>query len=388
MADDSTMSLGEHLHELRRRLVRVILVLAVVMIGSFFLINDIQPLLLRPLLQAAAMVSDETVRLLGHESKESLTQLYNRGMTDGPFALLRISMCLAFTVAFPVLIWQVWGFVVPGLHANERKAGFLLVPTAVGFFYLGLLFGFFIGLPYLYKWIFEFNATYNYHVKLELVQGDYYDNFFMMSILFGAVMDIPWLVMVLVKARLVTPDKLAQFRKHIIFGAAVASAVLTPPDPFSQMMVLGMMVALFEIGLWSSRLIYGRRDAARAAADGAGVGADGLIGHMIDLPSAPPAAPVPLPTGPADDPGSAPVESLPAASEPTEAEPAEEGAVGVSSAEAPAAGQAPDPEVAPPADPWSQGRARKDLHRFGKPKSGRPGPRDGTADGPDAPDKG
>ena len=121
------------------------------------------------------------------------------------------------------------------------------------FFYGGVIFGYFVGIPLLYEILIEYNADGNQ--SMDLRESEYLRFFMLMTISFGLVMDIPWAILVMVRAGLVSPDQLAKQRKMILLGAVVAAAVLTPPDPMSQCFLFIMIVALFEGGLLVSRFI-------------------------------------------------------------------------------------------------------------------------------------
>jgi len=254
--DDGTMSLGDHLDELRRRLVRIILVVFAVMIIAMFFSAEILQVVLHPLERAAQLVDEEALVQLQVESRDELTVLHNKNLTEGPVSVIRIAFYTALVVAVPMILIELWGFVTPGLTRDERRFAFMLLPLAAIFFYAGLVFGYFIGLPYLYEMIIEFNAAFNTGVKYTIFQADYYSFFFLMCVLFGFLLDVPWAVMLLVRTGVVTPDQLAAKRKLIYFVAIVCAAIFTPPDPYSQVMIWGMAALLFEAGLLASRFLF------------------------------------------------------------------------------------------------------------------------------------
>ena len=254
---DRPMVLGDHLEELRTRLIKVAAVVVLGVLLGFAFHPQLKALVEMPLRKAVSMVDSETIARLKIETDPNKALLKVQSLAEPAINAVKISFFAAIVIAFPILVYQIWQFVIPGLQRKERRAGFLLMPAAVVFFYGGVVFGFFIGLPYFYKWLMEFAAA--DLVEVDLRQSYYHSFFIMMTVCFGAVMDIPWLVMVLVRARVVTPAQLASKRKIIILVSAVLAAVLSPPDPFSQLMLGVMMICLFEIGLIASRILYRER---------------------------------------------------------------------------------------------------------------------------------
>ena len=248
------MSLGDHLEELRKRLIRVLLLFFVFLILGFVFRVELRILFEGPLRVAAEAVGAE-VRAQVSMPDPDEPMLSVLGMEEGPINDLKITMLFAFMMSMPVLLYQACCFVMPGLTIREQKAAFWMVPAAALFFYAGIVFGYFIGIPLLYEILIEYSAGSNR--AMDLRESEYLRFFMLMTVSFGLVMDIPWAILVLVKAGLVSPDQLARQRKMILVGAVVAAAVLTPPDPMSQMFLFVLIVGLFEGGLLVSRFIGG-----------------------------------------------------------------------------------------------------------------------------------
>ncbi|MDA3961111.1 MAG: twin-arginine translocase subunit TatC [Planctomycetota bacterium] len=253
---DAPMALGDHLEELRRRLIVVIIALGLtVVLGMIFQVQ-LKALVEVPLRHAIALSSDEAIAKLQMTRDPEMPVLRLDSLAESPMNAVKLSFYLALALGFPVLIFQLWAFIAPGLRREERKAGFLFIPAAVLFFYGGVVFGFMLGLPFLFRLLIEWTA--NENAVLDLRQSYYFSFFGMMTLAFGFVMDIPWLVMVLVKTRVVTPDQVAGSRRFVVLISAVLAAVLTPPDPISQVVMLALMLILFEAGLLGSRMLYRR----------------------------------------------------------------------------------------------------------------------------------
>ena len=186
--------------------------------------------------------------------------LITKSLAESAITGFTIAVFTAIAAAFPFLIYQLWGFVVPALHARERVAGFWMLPAAVLFFYGGIAFGYVVGLPYFYSWLLSWTASDPTVQGQLLQQGAYFGFFVLMTVCFGLVMDIPWVVIVLSRLRLVPPGWFAKHRKILLMVAVVVAAVISPPDPYSQLMLIAMMVILFEVGLFVARMMYNAQD--------------------------------------------------------------------------------------------------------------------------------
>lgn len=288
---DRTMPLGDHLEELRWRLIRVLLTVGVVTALGLAFQPQLKLLIELPLRWALDIAGDEVARKLGLSTDREVSILKLFSLIEGPINGFKLAIFAGVTVAFPVLVQQLWGFVAPALTARERRAGLLLVPVAVASFYLGILLGYFFGLPWLYAMLLEWNAR--EAAIMDLRQSYYYDMFFLLTIGFGLMMDIPWLVVVLVRSGIVTTEQLIAHRKILLLVFAIGAAIVTPPDPFSQIMVISCTLILFELGLLLARL-QRRRPAAPTA---------GLPDPRPPRSAAPPAAARAAEPSPPDDDG-------------------------------------------------------------------------------------
>ncbi|MFW5752681.1 MAG: twin-arginine translocase subunit TatC [Planctomycetota bacterium] len=260
---DRAMPLGDHLDELRARMIRVLLLMVVMVVVCLVFQAQIKDLVELPLRRALTMVDPLTLRRVGLalEPGEALLKLMS--LIEAPIQAFKLALLFAFAGAFPYLLYQLWSFIAPGLHRPERRVAFLMLPAAVLFFYAGAALGYRYGLPYLFKFLIEFNAI--ERAELELRQSYYHSLFTMMTLAFGLVMDLPWLILVLVKAKVMTPAQIAARRRMLLLIGILLAAVFTPPDPFSQLMLFGIMIVMFESGLLAARLVY-RRD-QRSMAD-------------------------------------------------------------------------------------------------------------------------
>jgi sec-independent protein translocase protein TatC len=232
-AQDSFMS---HLIELRMRLMRSIIAIVIVVVALFPFAKDIYALLAQPLL-----------RVLPHGSTMIATDV------TGTFLVpLKVTLMAAFLIALPYVLWQAWAFVAPGLYQHEKR---LVVPVLVSsclFFVLGMSFAYFFVFPV----AFGFFAGYAPVGVQMMTDIDKYLSFVMtMFIAFGLTFETPVVVVVLVRMRVVSLEKLRSMRPYVIVGAFVVGAVFTPPDVISQCLLAVPLWLLYELGLQLARFV-------------------------------------------------------------------------------------------------------------------------------------
>jgi sec-independent protein translocase protein TatC len=160
-------------------------------------------------------------------------------------------MLVAFIIALPVVIYQLWAFIAPGLYQHERKLVVPLVVSSYSLFVFGMAFAYFLVFPT----VFNFMASYNAPLGAEMSTDiDKYLSFAMNTFLaFGITFEVPVVVVVLVRMGLVPLAKLREIRPYVIVGAFVISAVVTPPDVLSQLLLAIPMTLLYELGLFIAR---------------------------------------------------------------------------------------------------------------------------------------
>jgi sec-independent protein translocase protein TatC len=264
---DMPMSIGDHLHELRRRLMMPIIMLGVFFIGAFYFQAQLKVIFLKPVVWAIQMYP-KNAELVGLPTDGSTRFLHAFGFSESAMVSMSVSFYTALFLTIPVLVYQIWKFVSTGLLPKEQRLAFLFVPAGILFFYAGTLVGYFFGLPFYYAWLIEWTA-HDPTSTFTLRQYEYQDSFVLMTICFGLIADIPWLVMVLVRVGFVTPATLARHRKIVIMVNVVVASLITPPDGGSMLAMILPLQLLFELGLVLSRLMlwYGRRLALSEAAN-------------------------------------------------------------------------------------------------------------------------
>jgi sec-independent protein translocase protein TatC len=222
--DDSVMTLFDHLGELRTRLFRSILAIAVASAIGFMAAPSIRAFLVLPL-----------------PPEHRILQVLGPG--DAFMIQLRISIIVGIILAMPVLLYQLWAFVAPGLTPNERRAVRPWIPLALAFFAVGVAIAYFV-LPYATEFLLGFtDAT----LVANLTATGYFDFVTTMFLAFGLVMQFPILLVGLSRVGITTSDRLRSSRRYVILGIAIFAATATPGgDLVSPFILGGTMYLLYE----------------------------------------------------------------------------------------------------------------------------------------------
>jgi sec-independent protein translocase protein TatC len=226
-----------HLIELRDRLIRALIAVGVCF-GALALWPGPGPLydlLAAPLVahlpQGATMIATNVI---------------------SPFLVpLKITLMAAFLLALPVVLYQVWAFVAPGLYSHEKKLVLPLVISSTVLFFIGVAFCYYFVFGQVFKFIQSF-APKSITAAPDIEQ--YLSFVLTMFIAFGAAFEVPVAVVVLARMGIVSLDKLRAFRSYFIVLAFVIAAIVTPPDVISQLALAIPMVLLYEVGLWAAKL--------------------------------------------------------------------------------------------------------------------------------------
>ncbi len=246
VGEDGRMALGDHLRELRARLLRSVLALTIALIVALFFYDQLFDIIYRPYQIA----------------RENLQgKVDTRGTISGAGGplLLQLKMCgvAAVIVTAPYWLLQIWGFVVPGLHPHEKRWTRIFAMVAGPLFIIGVGVGYYV-LPKGLEVLIGFAPE-----KLQsLVDfGEYFSFFSRMLLVFGVSFEIPLFVVLLNLAGVVSGRTLGRYRPWIIVGTFVFAAVATPStDPFSMLMLAIPMVALFMVSEVVARLVDRRRN--------------------------------------------------------------------------------------------------------------------------------
>lgn len=245
LSDDGD-SLFSHLIELRTRLMRGVLAVIVMFAVMVPFANRLYQLLAEPLL--AKMPAGG--------------QLVAIDVASPFFAPIKLAFFVALIVSMPVLLYQAWAFVAPGLYKHERRLAKPLLVSAVLLFYLGCAFAYFIMLPAVFAFL---TATTPSGVAMMTDISRYLDFVLIIFLAAGLSFEMPIAVVVLVALGVVQPAQLRQSRGYVIVGIFIIAAIITPPDALSQLMLGIPMVLLYEVGVIAASVVARRKSASDPA---------------------------------------------------------------------------------------------------------------------------
>ncbi|WP_168224993.1 twin-arginine translocase subunit TatC [Azoarcus sp. DD4] len=252
---EQTETFIAHLIELRDRLLRAIVAVAVVFVCLMPWAGQIYDLLALPMMRTLP----------------EGTHMIATGVVTPFFVPVKVTMLVAFVVALPVVLYQAWAFIAPGLYAHERRLALPLVLGSTLLFLMGMAFCYF----FVFGTVFTFIAEFAPKSIVPAPDIEQYLSFVMsMFIAFGITFEVPIAVILLVKAGVVDIAKLKEVRPYVIVGAFVVAAVVTPPDVVSQFMLAVPMCLLYELGIILARFVS--QPASRSMAVDS---ADGSLGH-------------------------------------------------------------------------------------------------------------
>lgn len=230
-----------HLIELRTRLLRAVATVMVIFVVLF-----IYP--------GAAKIYD----LLAQPMLASLpagTRMIATGVITPFMVPIKVTLMAAFILALPVVLYQAWAFVAPGLYKHEKRLAMPLIITSTFLFLLGMAFCYFV----VFRTVFHFIATFAPQSITPAPDIEAYLSFVMtMFVAFGVTFEVPIAVILLVKTGVVTVAKLRSIRGYVIVGAFITAAVVTPPDVLSQFLLALPLCLLFELGVLAASIIKKR----------------------------------------------------------------------------------------------------------------------------------
>ncbi len=227
----------QHLAELRDRLIKALLAIGVIGValavypGPAALYDILAAPLIAHLPKGATLIATSVI---------------------SPFMVpLKVLMMVAFLMALPVVLWQVWSFVAPGLYSHEKRLVLPLVASSTLLFFIGVAFCYFFVFGQVFSFIQSFapksiTATPDIEAYLSFVLT--------MFLAFGLAFEVPIVVIVLARMGIVSLQKLKDFRGYFVVLAFIIAAIVTPPDVVSQLALAIPMCVLYEVGLWAAQL--------------------------------------------------------------------------------------------------------------------------------------
>ena len=241
-ANDNEQPFIAHLIELRDRIIRSLVVVAVVFGGLSFWANDIYAYLAGPLTK--------------HMPPGA--QMIAIGVASPFLAPLKLTLVVSFLVAIPFVLYQIWAFIAPGLYQHEKRLALPLLLASIILFYCGMAFAYFVVLPIIFQFMLT-TAPAGVAVMTDINQ--YLDFVLTLFVAFGVSFEVPIATILIIASGLVSRQAIADKRPYAILAAFVIGAVLTPPDVVSQTLLAVPIWLLFEFGLFFSRFIRPREEA-------------------------------------------------------------------------------------------------------------------------------
>ena len=241
--DSKAQSLYEHLSELRSRIINCVYILVISTGFCYAYSETIFDYVRKPI--AAYLPGGG---------------LIYTGPLDKFIAHLKLSVVCGILVACPLLLYQVWKFIAPGLYAKERKYAIGFIAAGTGLFFLGASFSYFIALPMAFDFLMSFGGD----VDKPMISIDQYMGFFtQMCLMFGVAFELPLVIIVLGMMGVVSQAFLRKNRRYAVMLLAILAAIITPPDVLSMMLMLTPMWLLFEISVFVVGIFESKRTEAQ-----------------------------------------------------------------------------------------------------------------------------
>lgn len=238
MADEK-LPFTAHLAELRTRLIRSFIAVAVGFLISYAYVQQIFEFLMRPMIQAMPPGSP----------------LVFTSLTEGFFTYFKLALTSGICLALPVILYQLWRFIAPGLLEHERRYALPFVFFVSSFFILGASFAYYVVFPSIFRFLMSFSSDI---VKPMPSMKEYLAFSSKMLLTFGLIFEYPPLVFFLAKVGILKGTWLARQRRYAIILIFVLAAVITPPDAVSQLLMALPMMVLYELGIIIAK-VFGKK---------------------------------------------------------------------------------------------------------------------------------
>ncbi|GER67778.1 Sec-independent protein translocase protein TatCy [Weizmannia acidilactici] len=229
------MTVAEHIQELRKRLITVLVFFVFAMIVGLFAAKPV-------------------IRYLQHAEEAEVLTMNAFRVTDPIKVFMEVSVVIACLLTLPVILYQLWAFVSPGLYEKERKITLSYIPISILLFMLGISFSYFVLFPFMVEFMMELSAEMGVHTVIGI--REYFQFLLQITLPFGFVFQMPVVVMFLTRLGVITPMLLKKARKYAYVALIAAAAIITPPDVFSQLMAGVPLILLYEISAVVSKFSY------------------------------------------------------------------------------------------------------------------------------------
>ena len=239
LTEEEKLPFTDHLEELRRRLIISVIAIAVGFIVSYFFSKQLFEILMKPLIVSLPPKST----------------LIFTSLPEAFFTYLKVSLLSGIFLASPVVLYEMWAFISPGLYKHEKRYVVPFVLFSSIFFIGGALFGYFVVFPFGFKFFLGFATDY---IRPMPTIKEYFGFCAKLLFAFGVIFELPLFVLFLSRIGIVNEKMLRKQRKYAILLVFVTSAILTPPDVMTQLMMAGPLLALYEISIWVAK-VFGRK---------------------------------------------------------------------------------------------------------------------------------
>ncbi|WP_252504509.1 twin-arginine translocase subunit TatC [Sporosarcina sp. Marseille-Q4943] len=230
---EKNLTVIEHIDEIRKRLMVIVVFFVIAVIGSFFIAKPI-------------------IKFL--QLKAGYEEFHAFNVVD-PIALyLKVIIFLAVVIISPVIMYQFWSFISPGLHETERKVTLSYIPFAFLLLLVGIMFSYFVLVPFVMNFMKELSAELGITQTVGI--NEYFTFLFQILIPFGVIFQLPIVLLFLSRLGILDPAKLVKIRKVAYFVLFVIAAFITPPDLMSHLLVTVPLFALYEISIVICRVGY------------------------------------------------------------------------------------------------------------------------------------
>ncbi len=245
MPEDEKLPFTSHLEELRKRLIICFIAVGIAFCICYAFSKRLFEILMQPLL--TAMPPDE--------------KLIYTGLPEAFFTYLKVAFLAGILLAIPVIMYQFWMFIAPGLYDKEKRWAIPIVVLSSVFFLGGAMFGYFVVFPFGFKFFMGFASD---AIKPLPSMKEYMGFSTKLLFAFGLVFEMPLFITFLAKLGVVDVQFLSTKRKYAILLFFVLAAILTPPDVITQVMMAGPLILLYEVSILGARLFGKKREKAEA----------------------------------------------------------------------------------------------------------------------------
>lgn len=233
--NERELTVLEHMEELRKRLGTSAVFFVLSIVGGFFLAKPV-------------------VKYIQFTGKEYHVDLHAFSVTTPLMIYIQVTFIIAFVLTLPIILYQVWAFVSPGLSDTERRVTLSYIPYSVILFLMGIAFSYFILFPYMMKFMMALSDE----LAITQVIGiqEFFSFLFRITLPFGLLFQLPIVLLFLARIGILNPALMVKFRKYAYFVLFVIAAMITPPELVSHLIVTVPMFILYEISIMVSRVGY------------------------------------------------------------------------------------------------------------------------------------